>query len=576
MPAFPVLSPKRGRRAAGRLAVLVAAIACIAGAAPAAASASATYNMLGTWTTGYLNGSEREEANGNYDITQMNMSTGEMSGTAEVEGISFAVKGTESGSLAEFTLSEGGYVAYDRLPLSVLADGHVGGNGTFGSEYSEGGAGFWAEQGGAGTSEEKAKKEKEEAEKAAKRPTGTTVTCNYEFASSENTCVAQVGDGGAQPFVTPTGTVTWTTTSGGFGNGATCSLAATPLSPAVASCTLTFFTANSGLPSITATYQGDSRHAGSVGHTQLLGEISETSFEAPTGPSGQYPNEVDLGSEVPVSGTTVEAAVQSQIADPVPVPIVLPNPQSTLDQSSASDVRIVDALVSEVDVEGAQKPATVTEMDRSVEVLDARAVELDRSSSAAEQLKGQELLKDAAAASAQITALIKTDDEVLKGAIEGNAKVGRADESIEKLDSKAIEQFKSTSPAEDAKGQAELDEADKTLEELLKAVKQKDELLKKVAANLSAASGLSGVRAGRVRSLGYTRLQGVAAGKLKLKVPLSRSALKKLAGTRSSVAVYVRLSMILPSKLIPAGVPRSFVERLTLRRAPKARPHTRK
>src|ERR1039458_35081 len=68
-----------------------------------------------------------------------------------------------------------------------------------------------------------AKKAKEEAEKAAKRPTATTVTCNYEFATSENTCVAEVGDAGTGTPVMPTGAVTFTTTSGGFTSGASCS-----------------------------------------------------------------------------------------------------------------------------------------------------------------------------------------------------------------------------------------------------------------------------------------------------------------------------------------------------------------
>ena len=78
--------------------------------------------------------------------------------------------------------------------------------------------------------EEVAKKAKEEAEKSAKRPSATMVTCNYEFATSENTCVASVGDAGAGTPVTPTGTVTFTTTSGGF-SGASCSVTPESTSP---------------------------------------------------------------------------------------------------------------------------------------------------------------------------------------------------------------------------------------------------------------------------------------------------------------------------------------------------------
>ena len=106
---------------------------------------------------------------------------------------------------------------------------------------------------------------------------------------------------------------------------------------------LVYFTVNSGLPSITATYGGDSQHAGSSGHTQFLGMGTEGTYEAPTGPSGQYPNEVVLNTEVPVNGTTVEGTVQGPDPHPIPVPIVLPGISPALDASSAADLRIVEA-----------------------------------------------------------------------------------------------------------------------------------------------------------------------------------------------------------------------------------------
>jgi hypothetical protein len=47
----------------------------------------------------------------------------------------------------------------------------------------------------------------------------------------------------------------------------------------------------------------------------------------------------------------------------------------------------------------------------------------------------------------------------------------------------------------------------------------------------------------------------------------------KLAGKRSSVTVYARVNMILPSALYKGGLPRSFVRPITLKRTPAAKGH---
>jgi hypothetical protein len=545
-----------------------AALACIG---PGVASAAApTYNLQGTWTSGYRSGALLEPANGSWDITSMNMSTGAFSGTAEVLSEHFTLVGNESGAVATQTLAlvGGGYEAHDEYTLSILASGHLGtNNGTFG------GSGFWAELTGAATTpaEEAAKKAKEAAEKE-KRPTGTSVTCNYEFATSENTCVASVGDGGAPPAIAPTGTVTFTTTSGGFSSGASCSIAPQPSAPSISTCSLVYFTLESGLPSITASYGGDAHHAPSSGKTQYLGTGTEGTFEEPTGPSGQYPNELSLSTEVPVSGTTVEGTVQGGETVPLPVPVTLPAVQSLLDPTSAADLRTVEALVGAVDVEGGQNPAKLAELNASAEKLEARSVEVSKGSSPADVLEAQKLASDSSEAIQSITAMVKLEDEYLKDALNGTHNAGQADKKIETLDAQAVEQLKSASPTEQAKGQTELDEANKELEALLKASKQRGEVLKKVINNLGTAfiaRATAAIKAGRVKPIGHVVLHGAAAGKLKIKIKLSRAALNKLAGKRSTVTVYVRVQMILPSATVKGGVPRFFEKRVTIKRAPK-------
>jgi hypothetical protein len=508
-----------GRVVVGVVVGLLAALLL----ASTALAAPPTYDLQGTWSSGPLNSDgSHAPADGTQTVTQMNMTTGEFSGHSEVDGIAFELAGIESGTALEFTQSEGGYVAHDKVPvLSILPDGNVGGNGSF--ESGE----FWMEVVSSSTSskgeeeaakkakeEEAAKKAKEEAEKSAKRPSATMVTCNYEFATSENTCVAVVGDAGTGTPVTPTGSVTFTTTSGGF-SGASCSLTPTSTSPSVANCTLVYETANSGLPEITATYGGDARHTPSVGHTQFLGAGSEEgTAETPPGKPGEYPNEIDLGFEVPTNGTTVEGAAQGSDPNPAPVPLTLPG-LASLDSVSAADLKLVETDATKVDDSGAQNPGSVKEMNQSIEKLDQRTIEVAHSANPVEQAEAKTLTKD-------------------------------ANEAIEAAD---------------------------------KMLKQQEEVLKSISHNLGSVFVASRRKsAGKqktktIESLAHVVQDNVAAGKHKLALKLNGAELKKLAGKHSSVSVYVRVDMLLPSALYESGLPRVFVKRVTLKRTPGGKGH---
>jgi hypothetical protein len=454
-----------------------------------AALAAPTYDLQGTWTSGPLSEGVRQPANGTQTVTQMNMTTGEFSGHSEVDGIAFELAGIESGSAVEFTQTEGSYTAHDKIPaLSILSDGNIGGNGSF--EAGE----FWMEVTSSSTGpsaaekeakeQEAAKKAKEEAEKSAKRPSATMVTCNYEFATSENTCVAVVGDAGTGTPVTPTGSVTFTTTSGGF-SGASCSLAPTSTSPSVANC------------------------------TQFLGAGSEEgTAETTPGKPGEYPNEIDLGFEVPTNGTTVEGAAQGSDPNPAPVPLTLPG-LAGLDSVSAADLKLVETDATKVDDSGAQNPGSVKEMNQSIEKLDQRTIEVAHSANPVEQAEAKTLTKD-------------------------------ANEAIEAAD---------------------------------KMLKQQEEVLKSISHNLGSVFVASRRKsAGKqktktIESLAHVVQDNVAAGKHKLALKLNGAELKKLAGKHSSVSVYVRVDMLLPSALYESGMPRVFVKRVTLKRTPGGKGH---
>jgi len=484
----------------------------------------------------------------------------------------YSVTGSIAGCTVKVHTVQSGYTSDSTLVLS--ADGKKL-QGTFSDSFGRSGEpSFGTRTSGPGCSGEAAEKAKEEEEeaKSGKRRTGTSVTCNYEFATSQNTCVASVGDGGAGTPVTPTGTVTFTTTSGGFANGAACSLIATPLSPQVASCTLVYQTGYSGLPSITATYGGDARHAHSAGHTQFLGAgIEESSTSAPEGEPGQYPNEIQLEAQAPVNGTTVEGSVQPHLPVPIPVALHMPVPGPGLDPAAALELGLVDAYAGNVDVEWSQKFGEVAEMGAALDKLNARAEELLRSPNPADQLKGQKAIQEAAKANEAIARMLKLQGEYAKDAIEGTSSAGRADKVVEQLDAHTLELLKSANAADQAKGQKAAGEAQKTLDALTKALKAQNELAKKAIGNTSAVSHrvkLGHVTIGRAKALARTVTRNAPAGRIKLHLRLNRAAINKLAGRRSTATLYVHVVMVLPAKNHHAGVPKEFVERFTIKRAP--------
>ena len=280
------------QRAASLLAICLG-LAAIALLAPAASLAVApAYSLLGTWKSGYLasNGS-REPANGTQTVTQMNMQTGVFSGHSEVSGVKFTLTGKEEGKSLEFVQSEGSYAAHDKVPaLTILPNGHVGGNGSF-----EGGK-FWIEVQAKASSGSGEKSEAEkEAEAPAKPSAFVSVLCNiFPSAPSTSTCTADVGDLSTENRKTPTGTVTFTTSTGTL-LGTSCQLALTPGLGNIASCTVGFQPApetQQGAPlPVVAHYGGDSNFAAAEGSTSpqavsagvLTSSVANTSgfFEVP-------------------------------------------------------------------------------------------------------------------------------------------------------------------------------------------------------------------------------------------------------------------------------------------------------
>jgi hypothetical protein len=276
------------------------AIPSVLGATTAAAAGAPTYSLLGGWQTGYepSPGGAREAANGTFDITSMNMSTGTFSGTAVVQGTSFTVQGTESGAVATYTLTDGSYVAHDTLNLSIQGDGNVGGDGSFTDSNTSSGY-FWAElTSPTGTTTTTTTTPTTPTTTTNLDPTATVVMCDFYVASTDDPCTATVGDSTGNGS-TPTGQVNFS----GDRTGA-CSLQATPSSPGVAACSITVPGSETAFLDITATYSGDARHATSNGSTQLLSAAPGTGLYNPTIQQFNPPT-LQFTADNPVSGSTL-------------------------------------------------------------------------------------------------------------------------------------------------------------------------------------------------------------------------------------------------------------------------------
>lgn len=149
---------------------------------------------------------------------------------------------------------------------------------------------------------------------AAKKPTFTAVVCTIAVSSGSSTCTAQVADASPQRGNPPTGTVTFSASSGIVGK--SCSLAGTPGSPGIASCTVSYVPPTNLVqgepPPVSADYGGDtafSASSGGSGYTpaSVLGPATVTETGA-----GGIPTDLVNANPFPVSADealTVPASV---------------------------------------------------------------------------------------------------------------------------------------------------------------------------------------------------------------------------------------------------------------------------
>lgn len=562
-------------------AALVLAVAALCALAPAALAGPV--DIRGEWTgyactSGTLAACESHpEFPQKYKIETEDFATGAITGQGGPPSEHYVISGTVSGCTVKVHDYEFNFAPTYQSDsvLTISADGkRLAGtfNDTFGRKEDPTFSVRVTPGPGCGT-ETEAERIAKEKEAGAKHPTGTQVICNYEFATAQNTCTASVGDGAPTP-TTPSGTVTFTTTSGGFASGAKCSLQVVPTSPSIASCQLVYFTLYSGLPSITASYSGDATHAASSGKTQYLGggAPEETVGSEAGAMAGEFAGELVVETHSPAAGAEAEAAVQATVSPPAPVPLGLPRLEGPLGSEAAGDLLRTESLAMLVDLGGAQDQGKIAEMDQALDKLTTQAQELMKSPSAAQQAEGQKLMHEAAETTEAITGMLKRQAEVQQAIIRGGGAVESSEKSLDAKLTEALGQLGSGNPATELKAQSEIEAAQKRLEALSKVIQKRGELSKEVIKGIGTKASVAARRgvkidSRRVRPLGRATLKTSAPGKVTLKVKLSRTGLRALAGRHLSVAAILRVNLRLPSGTVHGGVPRSVVKRVTLKRA---------
>jgi hypothetical protein len=286
----------RSAALAGFAAILFAMLVLAPGAAAAEVNATGTWQGAYHCASGPCAGQEKVGTFVLHEAAGSSAVTGTLNVAGGGEG---SVTGTLSGST--LTLEGKGEKGYTAQGVETISPDGL----SFSGSYSD----------SAGTSGTLTASRPSlpvfEATPGVLRPSAIQVLCNYEVAPANFTCTAQVGDASsATPAKAPTGTVSFTAPSGVFA-ASTCTLVATPGSPNVASCAVTWTPAAKippGTPApVTGAYSGDSVFAPSaaksgtgavvspiVGAASSTGEGAKAEVKCPVEKPGGCPIAVEL------------------------------------------------------------------------------------------------------------------------------------------------------------------------------------------------------------------------------------------------------------------------------------------
>lgn len=354
----------------------------------------------------------------------------------------------------------------------------------------------------------------------------TQIICNYEIASSQDTCTASVGDPSLTP-TSPTGTVKFSSANGGsFPFGSTCTLVVNPTSGALTSCSVQFIPLNfpAVFPRLSAAYAGDATHTPSSGATFFGGLGKQNETAPPKTSVKQEAEAISIEVDVPVAETAVTACALSGGA-------------------GASAAGLIGSITKEI--AAATEPLT-----RDVNRTAGGAI----SSAMAGALNGE--LLDVSGGLGQLQQSLGSPFSspaapLSLPALEAALKTLVEREKAQPVDAELRAALK----------QVEADQAD--VSKLLQNMQSQC----KAAAGAIGSSVMASVakkHAKHGRALASVRRRNVPAGRLHLKLRLSSAKLKKLAKGKKHLTLTVPVNMVLPSKRFSHGFPLLSVQHVTL------------
>jgi hypothetical protein len=392
-----------------------------------------------------------------------------------------------------------------------------------------------------------------------KRGTSTQVICTYSFLFSTDTCTATVGsaDPVDKPSV-PTGTVSFSSPTGLFSYGSSCSLKQTPGSPNVATCSVVYQPPDAHLPTITATYNGDDQHTGSSGKTKYIFANAAATYETPAkGKPQAYPNEIVLSTPVPVDGTSVQACVTTTTAATRASAARLPAPGGALPLPELKN------LTKQVgDLLGRSDFVNSLAMQGQADELVKRI------------LGGLATDGDERAQQIRMPFMKALGNDILEMV---GMELGKLGSALTPLADKFVDTVMGSMPLDPQARSADVQT--KETQDLLELVRKIEQAQHRVCTSGAGGRPRIGVTAKRARParkdavLATKTRKNVKAGTLKLHLRLNHKLVAKLTRNRKSIKVAVRINLLIPSSLLPHGYPRAVDELITLRRAPKKHRH---
>ena len=549
-----------------RLVVQLLATCAIATAAVAAAwgvaSGSTTHDLRGTFAIDVCPGQVSGTCTVNnypqtWTIASIDLSSGALSGSGSGGGQSFTIAGTASGDSLTLTTTEPTYNAHVTATISADSNSFTG---TY--TDSNNGAGVVTGTRTSGppttttsTSSSSTTTSTTSTNTTGKNPTATQISCYYDVASSTNNCHASVADAGAHP-TTPTGSVTFTGSgNGSFPAGATCTLSLQAAGQNVG-CSRIFNAPDGSLPSITATYGGDSRHNGSSGHTQYFGTNPSGATTDTTTPAlpGQLPNEVDVSTIAPVSDATVEACVV--VGDSSGATAAVQNSIRFGSVGGTAGLSRVRGLIH-AENPPPNPPNTVPNVAKVLSDIQLLQM-IANTASAAVDGAGSSLAPLSPALSSQANNAMSTATS------DYNAVMNSYSTSGGSASGQAAEQAKL------AAAQKQIDALSKKLQNAEKKSCPFINVNINVTINnhglLERSEARAAASRGKLVTLGSRVLRHLPAGRLTIRLKLNHALLKRLAHGRTSTLASVRLVMVLPSKLLTDGDPSISVHYLRLQK----------